>query len=1216
MPLFGEFETVQQISITEEPRFVTTVWKARKSGGTDGRFYVIKCYAPRPGRMTPGQPQEVLEQDWSLSFLDGIKRLKRAHAGDASCLAPVHAFGVTPEGAWFATDYYERSTLKEYIDLLGRVNSEALRQVVCSVVTGCLAIKHSSEGKAHGNLKPSNVLLAGKPCPLQRTPLHLTDPHPAPRQLAALGAAGQRTGSEGSDPMPEIQDLRAIGELILQLVEGRLFRNAYEYNYPVVRSDKWDKLGKAGESWRALCNRLLDPRLSLEKESLEKLRLEYRPPVAKVKPQVILSILGAVVLVGLTAYLVSVVGRWNKGHRAEQEQRFQQYTNAAGLAYQQGNYANAVAEAARALAIRAHDPVAIKIRDDAQRELNQMEVARQQDQEFRRLTNAAGLAYRQGNPTNALAEAVRALNIRTNDPVALQIKDDAQRLLNQMEVVRQQDQEFRRLTNAAGLAYRQGNPTNALAEAVRALNIKTNDPVAIKIRDDAQRLLNQLELAREQEQEFRRLTNAAGLAYRQGNPTNALAEAVRALNIRTNDPVALQIKDDAQRLLNQMEVVRQQDQEFRRLTNAAGLAYRRGDPTNALAEAIRALNIKTNDPVALQIKDDAQRGIGRAEVAREQEQEFRRLTNAAGVAYRQGNPTNALAEAVRALNIKTNDSVALQIKDDAQRLLNQLELAREQEQEFRRLTNAAGLAYRQGNPTNALAEAVRALNIKTNDPVALQIKDDAQRLLNQLELAREQEQEFRRLTNAAGLAYRQGDPTNALAEAIRALNMKTNDPVALQIKGAAQRQLNQLELGREQEQEFRRLTNAAGLAYRQGDPTNALAEAIRALNIKTNDPVALKIKDDVQRQLNQLELAREQEQEFQRLTNAAGLAFEQGNFTNARAHAVKALNIHSNDPVAMRLRSDSQREINRIEVAGQQEREFRRLTNAAGLAYGQGSFTNARAFAVQALAIHSNDPVAVKIREDARARLDLSGSGKRPGRERPGSSNLVTVTGYDPIQAKSMAKASDLMDKKVLPKGSYNSLGKLEDIVIDLAAGRLVMAMVSSGSDQSAARPVPPGKFLAATALSRVIDWDKKTFLSVPPVPKANWTRELKEPASTPAGYLLGTALMGRPLASQTGESLGRVEDLIVDFQAGRVVTLVVKPVGSDKPDQRLYVLPPDSVHLDTDGGPLMLRASREHFVRGPYSTRDYASTELLTPGLAIRAYKHYAPQGGEGGSS
>src|SRR5437764_11491328 len=102
-------------------------------------------------------------------------------------------------------------------------------------------------------------------------------------------------------------DLRAIGELILQLVEGRLLQSSYDYNFPIARTSAWDKFGKEGEFWRGVCNRLLDPRLSPEKENLEKLEWEFRPnwkTWVTDHQAPILSTAGAVCVIAAGVYLV------------------------------------------------------------------------------------------------------------------------------------------------------------------------------------------------------------------------------------------------------------------------------------------------------------------------------------------------------------------------------------------------------------------------------------------------------------------------------------------------------------------------------------------------------------------------------------------------------------------------------------------------------------------------------------------------------------------------------------------------------------------------------------------------------------------------------------------------------------------------------------------------------------------------------------------------
>jgi sporulation protein YlmC with PRC-barrel domain len=843
MPIFGEYETVEQISVTEEPRLVTTVWKARKSGGTDGRWYVIKCYASLPGRITSGQPQDVLQQDWSLNFLEGIKRLKRARTGEASCLAPVHAFGLTPEGAWFATDYYERRTLKEYIDLRGRVDSEALRQVLYRVITGCLAIKQSGEGKTHGNLKPSNVLLAGKPCPLKRTPLHLTDPHPAPRQLAALETADLQTGGDVPDKTMEIQDLRAIGELILQLVEGRLLRNEYEYNYPVVRSEKWDKLGKAGESWRALCNRLLDPRLSLEKESLEKLEKEVRPSEVVAKMPLILGVSAAVCLVvGGGVFGVHELGKWIDG------QRTKKYDVAFRAAEQELKGTNLVA---------------------------------------------------------ALKQVREALKFKPGQRKAEELKET---------IERQVETEYAAAFEAA---------TNAWSQA---------------------------------EQEFKQERYEAALS---GLDT-ALAKCDSARKLRAGTTV------DGLR---------------------SSLEGRRGVMQKAQA----------------------------AKMAVEQEY--------AG---------------------------ALQ------------------------------------GATNAWNQAEQEFNQKHYD-LALTAIETA---LVQCEAARK---------------LRAGTTVDGLRSSLEGR------------RGVMQK------------------AQAAKMAVEQ-EYAGALQGATNAWN--------------------------QAEQEFKQERYEAALSGLDTALAKCEA--------------ARKLRSGA---------------------SVEGLK---------------------------RALEDRRT-VVLARKGKGPGEEHPGPSHLAIAPGYDATRIGLIEQATLLTNKNVNPKGSLNSLGKLEDIALDLATGKLVMALVSFGSGPLAT-PVPSRSFSAADRKKREIDVDRKKFSSAPRVTKANWTgglnasnldniarqfgQEPLEEASSPAGFSSGAALIRRPLANQAGEPLGQVEDLMVDLPGGRVVFLIVKPVDDPDSNKNLYVLPPASVRLNTNGGSLVLNASLKHFLAGPNFPTEYW-TDLRKPEFAASVYQYYAPQKG-----
>lgn len=298
MPIFGDFETIgEPVAVTEYRHHTTTVWRARKAGSGTEATFAIKCFVPHPTVGKEESDEEKLERNQALEFLEGIKQLKKAHAEGGRNLCPVHAFGYADEGTWYATDFYPRNTLKAWISRRGSMDDAALAQVVRCVCAAALALKRS-RGYSHGNLKPSNIFLVGKPRPLRQTPLALGDVYPSgAAPLARLEDAANREAKELLGSVMEVQDLRALGELLLQLVEGRLVSSAYDYNYPIAASPAWERLGRHAERWRELCNRLLDPQLSLTKINFESLTREFRPSAVAGKLPLIAGAIGVIVLI-------------------------------------------------------------------------------------------------------------------------------------------------------------------------------------------------------------------------------------------------------------------------------------------------------------------------------------------------------------------------------------------------------------------------------------------------------------------------------------------------------------------------------------------------------------------------------------------------------------------------------------------------------------------------------------------------------------------------------------------------------------------------------------------------------------------------------------------------------------------------------------------------------------------------------------------------------
>ena len=232
MAVFGGYETVRELFRSGLASSCT----ARRVGERGPARYVVKAYRPFAAEGFAEQLGEDVE-----SFLDAARTQQKAAKG-AKYWAPVHEIGQAEGGAYLVTDYHRRSVNRL---IRGRVKLDGrrLHGIVSSVVKGLIELKVAC-GRPHGNLKPTNVLLTGRG-DISRANVLLTDPL----------ASGELDPKQGN-----VADLHALGELIYQLVLHRPGRAMG--GWPAPESKEWTVLGKSGDQWRQLCNRLLNPNLA------------------------------------------------------------------------------------------------------------------------------------------------------------------------------------------------------------------------------------------------------------------------------------------------------------------------------------------------------------------------------------------------------------------------------------------------------------------------------------------------------------------------------------------------------------------------------------------------------------------------------------------------------------------------------------------------------------------------------------------------------------------------------------------------------------------------------------------------------------------------------------------------------------------------------------------------------------------------------------------
>ncbi|MCH7572300.1 MAG: hypothetical protein IH891_05235, partial [Planctomycetes bacterium] len=235
---YGDFRIVEPI---HSDGLVTT-YHASKLGADGSELFVLRVYRPPDAIM--GSPRAAMDM---VKFLDsGISH--REAAKDARHVVSVHDLGKAHGGAYIVTDGY-RYTLQSLIDYRIRLSADDLRSLVEKIIRGLIEYQ-SKALQPHDNLIASTVMLNGMQ--------DLTSSH------VALAEPGMPTADVAENPSV---DAAALGRLIHALVE---FRPAWApIRWPVPPSDAWKRLGRSGEHWRELTNRLLDPNAAEKGDDLD-----------------------------------------------------------------------------------------------------------------------------------------------------------------------------------------------------------------------------------------------------------------------------------------------------------------------------------------------------------------------------------------------------------------------------------------------------------------------------------------------------------------------------------------------------------------------------------------------------------------------------------------------------------------------------------------------------------------------------------------------------------------------------------------------------------------------------------------------------------------------------------------------------------------------------------------------------------------------------------
>jgi sulfatase modifying factor 1 len=242
MPVFGQYETVREVYHSA----VTSLWTARAANSSAEPAFVIKLLTPPEGLWRSEEVGPAI-----TAFLDRARLQQKVAGQGNSHWLPVHDLGEAEGGAYYVADLLPQ-TLQRPIAGQYRFSDETLFPIVSGIVAGLDEIFRVAK-RYHGNLKVHNVLLAGQ-IGGKDLKVVLTDP-----------------AAEAKDPA---NDFFFLGQLIYEAVLRKPFKPLT--GWPVGESEEWLAMGRKGERWRGLCNKLLCPDASERPADLPEMHRELR----------------------------------------------------------------------------------------------------------------------------------------------------------------------------------------------------------------------------------------------------------------------------------------------------------------------------------------------------------------------------------------------------------------------------------------------------------------------------------------------------------------------------------------------------------------------------------------------------------------------------------------------------------------------------------------------------------------------------------------------------------------------------------------------------------------------------------------------------------------------------------------------------------------------------------------------------------------------------
>ena len=133
----------------------------------------------------------------------------------------------------------------------------------------------------------------------------------------------------------------------------------------------------------------------------------------------------------------------------DKEQRYQTAMKSGEAAFDRGDYANAVTQADAALAVRGADPAATKLKKEAEAKIDEL---RDKEQRYQTAMKSSQAAFDRGDYANAVAQANAALAVREADQAATKLKKEAEAKIDDL---RDKEQRYQTAMKSGQAAFDQ-----------------------------------------------------------------------------------------------------------------------------------------------------------------------------------------------------------------------------------------------------------------------------------------------------------------------------------------------------------------------------------------------------------------------------------------------------------------------------------------------------------------------------------------------------------------------------------------------------------------------------------------------------------------------------------------------------------------------------------------------------------------------------------------